>query len=53
MTDEQTKVTIQALLDERKGYAMYDMPDRVKQVDEALKAIGYKAAAPAKRAEKF
>lgn len=32
---------IQALLIEREGYVRRNLPERVKQVDEALRAAGY------------
>lgn len=32
---------IEALLFERQGYVTRDLPDRVKQVDAALAALGY------------
>lgn len=35
---------IEALLLEREGYVRRNLPDRVKQVDEALRAAGYKSA---------
>lgn len=42
---------IEALLIERQGYVRRNLPDRVKQVDEALRAAGYtKASAPVETA---
>lgn len=38
---------IEALLFERQGYIVRDLPDRVKSVDAALADLGYKATAPA------
>lgn len=51
-TDEKTKAQIAALLEERRGYEMHGKADRLKQVDEALKALGHKATPPAKRGTK-
>ena len=36
------EATIQALLVERAGYVQRNLPSRVKAVDEALEALGYK-----------
>ena len=49
-TSEQNREHIVALLAEREHYVRYDMPDRLAQVDEALKAAGHKAKAPRDRA---
>lgn len=38
---------VDALLRERQGYIVRDLPERVKSVDAALAALGYKATAPA------
>lgn len=35
---------IESLLQEREGYVRRNLPDRVKQVDEALRNAGYKSA---------
>jgi uncharacterized protein (UPF0335 family) len=51
-TDEQTQQYIQALLRERAGYQKHGLLDRVKEVDAELKRVGYRAKAPAKRAER-
>ena len=40
------KQLIDALLSERAGYVMRGLKDRVKQVDDALRAAGYSAGAP-------
>lgn len=40
MTNEEA--TIQALLVERAGYVQRNLPARVKAVDQALEALGYK-----------
>lgn len=37
---------IEALLAEREGYARRGLKDRVKQVDDALSALGYKQSTP-------
>ena len=37
--------TIAALLEERRGYVVRNLPDRVKAVDEQLARLGYKAPA--------
>jgi hypothetical protein len=34
---------IDALLDERRGYVVRGLPDRVKAVDEQLARLGYRA----------
>lgn len=52
MTNEQRAAQIRALLDERRGYVLYDRPDRVKDVDAELRRLGYDAGAPNTRAEK-
>ena len=44
---ERRQMVIDSLLFERQGYVVNDKPDRVKQVDAALKAAGY--SAPAQR----
>lgn len=38
---------VEALLSERQGYIVRDLPERVKSVDAALADLGYKATAPA------
>ena len=50
MTDEQRKAQIAALLREREHYTRHDKPERVKEVDAQLAAIGHEAKPPAKRA---
>lgn len=40
------KQLIEALLTERAGYVMRGLKDRVKQVDDALRAAGYSSGAP-------
>lgn len=52
LDSEQTKDRITALLAEREGYVRYGRDDKVTEVDAQLAALGHKAAAPAKRAEK-
>ena len=32
---------IEALLEERRGYVMRNLPDRIKAVDAALRELGY------------
>lgn len=51
-TDAQNKAKISALLEELRGYEAHGKKDRAEQVKEQLKALGHKAAAPAKRATK-
>lgn len=41
---------ITALLEERRGYVMRGLPDRVKAVDEQLAALGYQAPEKATKA---
>lgn len=36
-----TDAVIAALLRERRGYEMFDRPDRVAEVDAQLKELGY------------
>lgn len=43
MTDKKNDAMIAALLRERAGYVAHGKEDRVKQVDEQLKAYGYKS----------
>lgn len=52
MTDEQREAKIRALLQERRGYVVRGLDDRVAQVDEQLRLLGAQGAAPAKRSEK-
>lgn len=52
MTNEQRSETIKALIEERRGHVFHDRTDRVKDVDEELRKLGYDAATPATRAEK-
>lgn len=40
------KQLIDALLNERAGYVMRGLKDRVKQVDDSLRAAGYSSSAP-------
>jgi hypothetical protein len=37
-----SKNMINALIEERRGYEMRGLRDRVKEVDERLEALGYK-----------
>lgn len=47
LKDNMNNQLIEALLTEREGYVRRNLPDRVKQVDEALRVAGYtKSAAP-------
>lgn len=47
LKDNMNNQLIEALLIEREGYVRRNLPDRVKQVDEALRAAGYtKSTAP-------
>lgn len=36
-----SEAMIKALLEERRGYVVRGLADRVKQVDDALKALGF------------
>ncbi len=42
--------TIEALLTERAGYVLRKLPARVAAVDEQLRALGHKTAAPVETA---
>lgn len=44
LKEHMNKQIIEALLTEREGYVRRNLPDRVKQVDEALRHAGYTAA---------
>ena len=50
-TPELDAAYIAGLLRERGAYEAAGDDDHVKQVDAELRRVGYKAAAPAKRAE--
>lgn len=52
MTEEQRAGKIRALVEERRGYVARGLPDRVAQVDAALRELGAEGVAPAQRAEK-
>lgn len=52
MTDEQTQDYISGLLREKRGYEVKGDADGVKAVQAELERVGYKAAPPAKRAQK-
>ena len=52
-TDEQRKAQIAALLREREHYTRHEKPERVKEVDAQLKALGHGAKTPQKRSEKL
>ena len=52
MTDEMREARIRALVEERAGYVVRGLDDRVAEVDAALRALGHGAAPKAKRAEK-
>ena len=52
MTKEDEKATIASLLEERRGYALRGLDDRVAQVDAQLKALAYDAEKPSKRASR-
>lgn len=47
LKENMNKQIIEALLTEREGYVRRNLPDRVKQVDEALRHAGYTADKPA------
>ncbi len=49
---EITVSLIESLIRERAGLVARGLKDRVKQVDEQLRLLGAKGAAPVKRAEK-
>lgn len=51
-TKEQEAAYIAALLRERVGLVINEDEDAIAAVDAELKRVGYKASAPAKRAEK-
>ena len=51
MSDQEKARYITALLEERRGCEKRGLTDRVKDIDDELRAQGHKAAAPAKRAE--
>lgn len=52
MTDEQRAAKIEALLEERRGYAIHGLTDQVAEVDAELKRLGAEGTTPAKRAAK-
>jgi len=52
MTDEEKARHIASLVNERRGYEMRGLPDRVRAVDDQLRALGEKASTPAARATK-
>lgn len=50
MNDIEKAQTIQALLEERRGYETQGLAERVAEVDAELRRLGADAAPPAKRA---
>ena len=48
--DVQTRETIAALLEERRGYEQHGKDEKVAEVNAELKRLGHKGKAPAKRA---
>lgn len=52
MTDEQRKDRIRSLLEERRGYVMRGLNDRVQQVDAELRLLGAGGRTPQRRAER-
>lgn len=52
MTDEEKARHIASLVNERRGYEMRGLPDRVRAVDAELHSLGEKASTPAARATK-
>lgn len=52
MTDEERKAKIEALMEERRGYMVRGLTDRVAEVDAQLQAFGAEGAPKAKRAQK-
>ncbi len=51
MTDEKKAAYIAALIDERRSCERRGLSDRVNDIDAELRAQGYEAKTPAKRAE--
>ena len=52
MTDEEKARHIASLVNERRGYEMRGLDDRVRAVNDQLRALGEKASTPAARATK-
>lgn len=52
MTKEEKEASIKALLEERRGYVLRGLDDRVAAVDEQLKALGHQAKKPSERAQR-
>lgn len=52
MSKEQDQAKIAALLEEKRGYVVRGLDDRVAAVDAELGRLGAKGAPPAKRASK-
>lgn len=52
MTKNEQGQTIAALLEERRGYVVRGLDDRVALVDAKLREIGHQAAKPSSRAER-
>jgi hypothetical protein len=50
LTKEQRENYIRALLEERRGYVLHGLDDRVAEVDAELARVGASAEPPAKRA---
>ena len=51
-TKEQRENYIRALLEERRGYVLHGLVDRVAEVDAELARVGAAAVPPAKRSSK-
>jgi len=49
-TVEEKKATIRALIEERRGYVMRGLDDRVAAVDAQLRRLGASAEKPVQRA---
>ena len=52
MTDEEKARHIAGLVMERRGYEIRGLDDRVRAVDDQLRALGQSASTPAARATK-
>lgn len=52
-SDEQRAAHVQALIEERDGYANDGRSDRVKEVEKQLAAFGHSGKTPAQRATKL
>lgn len=52
MNENEKQAKIEALIEERRGYAARGLDDRAAAVDAELRALGAEGAPPAKRAAK-